>query len=562
MDRRSWLWLMTAALLAAAGVFALAAPAFGLTIEAENARVKTAGAALEGGWNLHSAGEVGDYVRADAAGTYDLVIRARGTPCQGVWPLAQVMVDGGAGPTVTVNTRDFADYTLKVEISQGVHTVTVAFLNDALEGGEDRNLYLDRLDLRPAAGGKELTMATPEDWAAAGQRREEQALERAAQGVERHRKAAATVRVVDDAGKAVPDAVVRAELARHDFLFGCNIYMFDRFKLPEQNATYKKRFAELFNYATVGFYWRWYEAERGKPQYEMTDKVVAWAAEHGVRLKGHPLLWATEAGIPPWSQGQPPPDVQKARVEEIMKRYAGKIEFWEVVNEPAHLGGLKIDEPYRWARAGDPKATLIVNDYHVMANGYPPFFKLLTEAKAAGVPYDGIGIQAHEPRTMRFPLEQVQRVLDQYATLGVPLHITEFTPTSGGQPIAGSHRQGIWSETAQADYAEKFYRVIFGHPATMALTWWDLCEQGAWLPGGGLLRKDLSPKTAYDALWRLIQREWKTKAEGRSDPAGQFAFRGIHGTYRVTVEYGGKKVEGEFHLGKDGPNEWAVKVPG
>ena len=43
-----------------------------------------------------------------------------------------------------------------------------------------------------------------------------------------------------------------------------------------------------------------------------------------------------------------------------------------------------------------------------MADGCPQdSLKLLEEAKSAdGVPFDGIGIQAHEPRTMRFPLER------------------------------------------------------------------------------------------------------------------------------------------------------------
>ena len=45
----------------------------------------------------------------------------------------------------------------------------------------------------------------------------------------------------------------------HEFLFGCNIYGFDHAKTKAQNDAYKQRFAELFNYATVGFYWRWYE---------------------------------------------------------------------------------------------------------------------------------------------------------------------------------------------------------------------------------------------------------------------------------------------------------------
>jgi len=547
---------------AIAVLLVLTGTAWALAIKAESARIRTAGAPIPGGpgWNLHSNGEVGDYVYADKAGRYTLVVRARGTPCKGEWPVMAAVVDNVTGPTVIVDSREFAAYPLTIEVPMGTHVVTVAFENDAKAGDEDRNLYLAELELKPPEGVKEPVMASREDWMALGERREEAALERAAKGVEQYRKAEAKIQVVDAAGKPVIDAVVAAELERHDFLFGCNIYMFDRFKLPEQNNIYKKRFRDLFNYATTGFYWKGYEPERGKPRYEATDKVIAWAAGGGIRLKGHPLLWDYEAGIPPWSQGQPPKEVQKARVQEIVRRFAGKIEFWEVVNEPSHCRGVPIDEPYRWAREADPKAALIVNDYYVMASGYPPFFKLLEDAKAAGVPFDGIGIQAHEPRTERFPLEQVQRVLDHYATLGRSLHITEFTPASGGQPITGSHRQGIWNETAQAEYAERFYRVVFGHPATVAITWWDLSDQGAWLKGGGLLRNDLSPKTAYDMLWRLIQREWKTKAEGRTDGTGAMAFRGILGQYRVRVEFGGRKVDAAFHLGREGPNAWTVTL--
>ena len=113
-----------------------------------------------------------------------------------------------------------------------------------------------------------------------------------------------------------------------------------------------------------------------------------------------------------------------------------------MVNEPSHLAEPKIDQPYRWARQADPRAYLIVNDYDVLADSGPGFFKLLTAAKQNGVPFDGIGIQAHEPPTMRFPLDRVQEILDQYATLGKDLHITEFTPASAGQKITGIAPRG------------------------------------------------------------------------------------------------------------------------
>ena len=375
------------------------------------------------------------------------------------------------------------------------------------------------------------------------------------------RKADATVRVLDAAGRPVAGANVSVRQTRHEFLFGCNIYRFDRYKTPARNEAYKKRFADLFNAATVGFYWRSYEPRRGQPQYDYTDAVVAWCRKHDIRMKGHPLLWGHQAGVPTWSQGQPPADVQKRRVTDIVRRFRGKIEFWEVVNEPSHCRQVTIDPPYRWARQADPNGYLIVNDYYVMANGYPPFFELLAKAKADGVPFDGIGIQAHEPRPMRFPLPQVRGVLDKYATLGKELHITEFTPCSGGQKITGSHLKGVWDEKAQADYAVKFYKTCFAHPAVVAVTWWDLCDDGSWLPGGGMLRADLTPKPVYDALKELIHKQWQTTATGKTDAEGVFKLRGFRGTYAVTVKAPGGEAEATRTLAKARPNQWTVRLP-
>jgi len=543
----------------ATGSLITAAPARALIIEAEEAPVRSAGAPMEGGWNLHSVGEVGGYVRVPADGDYTVTVRAGGTPCRGEWPKMAVAVDRRPAVAISIGRRQFADYVVQVQLTAGVHLVTASFLNDAVAGGEDRNLFLDRIAVTPIEGAKELRPATAADYAAEDARREQEALARADAGVEKYRKSGAAVAVVRG-GKPVPDAQVRVELIRHAFLFGCNIYAFDRFKTEAENAAYKQRFADLLNYATLGFYWRSYERERGKPNYAYTDTVAAWCREHGIWMKGHPLLWGHEAGVPRWSDGQPPAEVQKTRVQAIVRRYAGTIAFWEVVNEPSHCRGVTIDGPYRWAREADPSAHLILNDYSVFDDGEPNFFRLLAKAKADGVPFDGIGIQAHEPRTMRFPLDRVQEILDRYATLGKAIHITEFCPCSAGQPVTGSHVKGTWTEQAQAEYAERFYRVCFGHPALVGITWWDLCDAHSWLPGGGLLRKDLSPKPAYEALHRLIHGTWRTRAEGRTDAAGEFPFRGIHGTYRVTVTAGDRTVTAEQALEAGKANRWTVNL--
>lgn len=531
-----------------------------LIIPAEKAVIRTEGGPQSGGgWNLWSNGRVGQVVQIAAAGKHAVTIRAWGSPAGGVWPEMALLVDCRAVKTVTVGGREHADYRFDVDLPGGVHEIAAAFLNDALIGKEDRNLYLERFTITPPPGADAPVLVTQREVAEAAEKREQEVVASTQAAIEKYRKADAKVRIVDAAGRPVPGVKVSVEQTSHEFLFGCNIYMFDRCKNEAHNAAYKKRFEELFNYATVGFYWRSYEPERGKPHYEYTDKVVAWCRDHGIRMKGHPLLWGDPAGVPPWSKGQPSPEIQRQRVQEILGRYQGKIEFWEVVNEPSHLAQPTIDKPYRWARQADPRAYLIVNDYYVLADGGPGFLKLLTTAKQGGVPFDGIGIQAHEPRTMRFPLNRVQEILDQYASLGKELHITEYTPTSARQKITGSHREGIWDEAAQADYATKFYRVCFAHPAMRAITWWDLCDQGAWLPGGGMLRADLTPKPVYERLKRLIHEEWKTRISGTTDADGRLTFRGFRGDYRVTVETPGGKVAQDFRLGQR--QELVIVVP-
>jgi len=542
--------------------------AHGLDIIPDSARIKTIGGIQEGLWNLWSNGELGDHVAFAKPGDYTIVLHAHGSPVKNVWPLAALFIDGRRRETISVDSAELKDYTFTVKADARAYRITVAFLNDAMEGGEDRNLYIERLRFSPAAGLPEPTIATDQEITRMHEELGKQAAEVERQTIEAARKSIAAVRmgdavvrVVDAGGKPVAGAAVRAELVRHEFLFGCNIYMFGRFGKPEENAAYSQRFAELFNYATTGFYWASYETEQGKPNYAYTDSVVSWCREHGIRMKGHPLLWGHDAGKPKWAGGkQPEPEIRRKRVFDVIRRFSGKIDFWEVVNEPAHCGELTIDEPYRWAREADPKAYLIVNDYHVLADGCPQFLDLLKAAQRDGVPFDGIGIQAHEPRTDRFPLDQVRRILDDYAALGKELHITEYTPCSSGEPFTGTPIQGTWDEAAQAEYAAKFYTVCFAHPAVRAITWWDLCDAGSWLPGGGMLRKDLSPKPVYEALRKLIHEEWQTKVDAKTDANGEITLRGFYGRYAIKAEAGDARTSADASLARGSDNRFVLQL--
>ena len=88
----------------------------------------------------------------------------------------------------------------------------------------------------------------------------------------------------------------------------------------------------------------------------------------------------------------------------------------------------------------------------------------------------------------------------------------------------------------------------------MAITWWDLCDDGSWIPDVGMLRKDLSPKPVYTALKELIRKRWTTKTEGKTDADGRFSFTGFHGEYAARISRNGKVIEQSFHVGRQKRN--------
>jgi endo-1,4-beta-xylanase len=122
--------------------------------------------------------------------------------------------------------------------------------------------------------------------------------------IAKHRQSDGIVTVRGADGKPISGVTVKVEQLRHDFLFGCNFFMFARFRDADREAEHRGRFAALLNYATLGFYWGAYEPERGQPHYDYTDPVLEWCRAQGITCKGHPLAWDHPARSPKWP-GEP-----------------------------------------------------------------------------------------------------------------------------------------------------------------------------------------------------------------------------------------------------------------
>ncbi len=78
-----------------------------------------------------------------------LVIHARGSVCDGVWPTMQVWIAGVLVQSFVVSSAAFAAYLVTAPLGVDARTVDVVFGNDAYRPdlGQDRNLYLDRIEV-------------------------------------------------------------------------------------------------------------------------------------------------------------------------------------------------------------------------------------------------------------------------------------------------------------------------------------------------------------------------------------------------------------------------------
>lgn len=511
--------------------------------------------------NLYVNGEIAEYVQVFHSKQYEVVVSAGGLPCDGVYPLMALRVDHVTEGILTVNTHYWADYKYTVHLDAGVHRVALAFINDEINDTGDRNLYTNTITVRPVGGGTDPVRVSQGAWLAAAVTMESDVVAATDAAIEAHRTSPAVVRVVDAQGNPVHGAQVTVAQETHDFLFGANFMAYKGFNTTAKNNAYEQRFADVFNYATAPFFWSWFEPVQGQPNYPYLDSLVNALVARNITVKGHPLLWDQADMLPAWTGGNPTQQQMQKRVNDIMSRYDGLISAWEVVNEPTVFGRIGLAQPHQWARALSPNGTLIVNDYGQFVDDELRQYHLVQNAIANGVPIDAVGFQAHAPVDMAFPLKRVQRVLDTYAALGKAIHITEFTPPSSGIPVTGAVWRGNWTEQTQAAYAEDFYRVAFAHPAVAAVSWWDFTDHNAWVPNGGLLRADLSPKPAYDALKRLITEEWRTSVQAATN-VGEVAFRGFHGRHSAQVTFNGVTKQASFHIRKDGANTVTLVLDG
>lgn len=173
-----------------------------------------------------------------------------------------------------------------------------------------------------------------------------------------------------------------------------------------------------------------------------------------------------------------------------------------------HLGGAG-ETGYDWivwafaqARARAPTAKLLLDEYDVFKKPVirAEYLKIAAILKERGL-IDGLGEEALFLE--RMPGATLKLRLDELATLGLPIYITQYACN-------------IADDQQQLAIVQDHLRTFYEHPAVVGVNHWSFIEGRTWsmIPNGYLIRKDGSERPALSWLRSYLGRHRPPRPDG------------------------------------------------
>jgi endo-1,4-beta-xylanase len=285
---------------------------------------------------------------------------------------------------------------------------------------------------------------------------------------------------------------------------------------------YEPTLAAEFDSLTAENHMKWGIIHPAPDVYDFAaaDAQVAFAEAHGMRVRGHALLWG-RLQLPDYVTDAATADELRGWVADhiatVAGRYAGRVAQWDVVNEPLTLfgddggtGGYDpnvffrllgpgyVAEALALAHAADPAARLFVNDFLALVPGpkQDRLFQLASDLVAAGAPLHGIGLQGHLGLFERYPTRaEVEASVRRFAALGLAVEITEMDVMIATLPGDEASRRAV-----QHDVYADVLAGCLAVPACTGVTFWGLGDAYSWIRA--FLGLDDDPLPLGDAYGR------------------------------------------------------------
>ena len=247
--------------------------------------------------------------------------------------------------------------------------------------------------------------------------------------------------------------------------------------------------------------WNSLEWRKGQFNFAPVDDLLAFSDENGLRVRGHTLLW--DQSTPDWAKHEMLHRRDWRLVSEhfsrVLGRYASRIDEWDVINEPidtvsgsqalrrntffSAFGPTYIERAMEEARAHAPHAHLVINDYG-FEYGNPvdkarrqAFVALVRRLRAAHVPLDGVGVQAHLDLS-KGPIDRVglQEMTKALIDLGLDITVTELDVKE-----TEASASTIARDQEVADETRRYLDVMLAFPEVRGVVTWGLTDKFSWL---------------------------------------------------------------------------------
>lgn len=303
------------------------------------------------------------------------------------------------------------------------------------------------------------------------------------------------------------------------------------------NQKWKATFLRECSLVVAACYWVDTQKSMDTFDFSEPDYLTQFAATNQMLVRGHPLVW--HLALPKWIEEtlnhQNAEQTLTNHVQTLVKRYAGKMHSWDVVNEAIEvkdgrsdrlrntpwlefLGADYINLAFHTAARADPKALLVYNEQNLEYDEahQVAVLQLLKRLKAQGTPVHALGIQSHlRGHRDDFNPQRFKKFLKHVAKLGFKILVTELDVIDQELPLDPLDRDRRIASTY-----EQYLNAVLSEKAVIAVVNWGLSDRYTWLnkylprpdrsPSRPLpFDRDFQPKLAFNAMIRAFARSPK-----------------------------------------------------
>ena len=306
------------------------------------------------------------------------------------------------------------------------------------------------------------------------------------------------------------------------------------------NEKYRQKLQEGFRHFYLPVNWRDIEPIERQFNWQRTDEWIDWLTKQRLPVRCGPLISLSARNLPDWvylweNDFEGIRDLMYEHVQRIVNRYGNRVTAWDVVS------GINAENPFKFTleqlieltrvaalatKRLVPRCSAIIEltepwgEYRAMDIQTAPAAMFADMAVQSGVNFDAVGLQMHFGigRGGLFVRDffQISAILDEFASLGKPVHITgvEVPSDTGADPRdawggslttkTGGYWRRPWDAELQAEWLKTFVGIAISKPFVESVCWTDLSDAHPHkLPHSGLLNADYSAKPAYKALLEL-----------------------------------------------------------